>query len=215
MHEATLRLEPGGPYGAPTAGTDAVVELWCNDHCDLLAIRGEGGERVLAAIEDRVGVSDRIEREDRTLAITADCLREREGTIERHLGRHGCLLLPPLRYARGAKICRVLALDPADLTALYRDLVDERSVTVESKRSVDAPAVEDPFGADAGGAPALTDRQREVLLAAHDRGYYELPRETTTAAVGDAVGVGRRTAEEHLRRAERKILDAVVDRIGP
>lgn len=212
MHEVTLRLEPGGPYGAPTRGTDAVVELWCNDHCDLLSVRGDGGERVLAAIEERVGVRDRIERGGRTLAITAACLRTREGTVERHLERHGCLLLPPLRYARGAKICRVLALDPADLTDLYRDLVAERSVTVESKRAVDAPSAGDPMG---GPVPSLTDRQREVLLAAHEMGYYERPRETSTAAVGDAVGVSRRTAEEHLRRAERKLTDAIVERLRP
>lgn len=209
MHEATLRLESGGPYGEPTEHTDTTVELWCNDHSDLLSIRGDA-DAVLAAVETGVGIRDRIERDDRTLVVTAGCLQEQEGTVERYLRRHGCLLLPPLTYAAGAKICRVLALDPADLTDLYRDLVDGGSVTVESKHAVDEPPAENPGSALDAAIPTLSPRQRETLVVAHDRGYYERPRETTTAAIAAELDVGRRTAEEHLRRAERKVMDALV-----
>lgn len=214
MHEATLRLEPGGPYGEPTAGTETTVELWCNDHSDLLSIRGDASD-VLDAVENRVGVRDRIERGDRTLVVTAGCLREQEGTVETYLRRHGCLLVPPLRYGRGAKRCRVLALDPADLTTLYRDLLEERSVTVESKRSIDEPTVETPATGAGISRPQLSARQRDALTAAFDGGYYDLPRGTTTAEIATELGVGRRTAEEHLRRAERKIMTAVVPELTP
>lgn len=207
MHEATLRLEPGGPYGEPTAGTGTTVELWCNDHSDLLSIRGDASD-VVDAVEARVGIRDRLERGDRTVVVTTDCLRERGGTVEEHLRRHGCLLVPPLRYARGAKLCRVLALDPADLTTLYRDLLDVRSVTVESKRSVDDPVGEDPVSA--GPRPNFSARQHDALTTAYEGGYYERPRETTTADIATELGISRRTAEEHLRRAERKVMDALV-----
>ena len=210
MHEAILEIEPGGPYGAPTAGTDATVSLWCNDHCDLLAVRGEASEAVLEAIESRVGIRIRLERGDRTLAITDDCVRDRDDAIERYLGNHGCLLLPPLSYARGAKRCRVLALDPADLTAVYRDLAVDRSVNVLSKRSIETPEVERPMGMVPEPVGDLTDRQRSALLVAYEGGYYDRPRGITTAAIGRALGVGRRTAEEHLRRAEAKVMDAVL-----
>lgn len=214
MHEATLRLEPGGPYGEPTAGTETTVELWCNDHSDLLSIRGDASA-VLAAVADRVGIRDRIERDDRTVVVTAGCLREQEGTVEEHLRRHGCLLVPPLRYARGAKLCRVLALDPADLTTLYRDLLEERTVTVESKRSIDDPTVETPTTRANVGPSQLSPRQRDALAVAVERGYYELPRETTTAEIATELEVGRRTAEEHLRRAERKIMQSLVPELAP
>ncbi|MFC3957016.1 helix-turn-helix domain-containing protein [Halovivax cerinus] len=211
MHEATFRLEPAGPYGEPTAGTDTTVSLWCNDHADLVSIRGDPAA-VLAAVDERVGVSDRIDRGDRTLAVTADCLGEEGGTVDRSLRRHGCLLVPPLRYERGTKLVQVLALDPDDLTALYRDLVDESSVTVESKHSFDEPDT----GGDRGQSPfearpSLSPRQREAITIAHDRGYYERPREVTVQVVGDELGVTRRTAAEHLRRAETKVIDAYVD----
>ncbi len=215
MHEAIFHVEPGGPYGAPTAGTDATVELWCNDHCDLLTVTGADSDAVLSTIEARVGIRDRLEHDGRTLAITDACLRAAEGTVERYLRANGCLLVPPLEYARGAKICRVLALDPADLSGLYRDLTEERRVTVEAKRSIDDPPADDPLSALVDPVPSLSDRQRETLLAAHARGYYDLPRGTTTAELGDVLGVSRRTAEEHLRRGERKIMHSILDGLDP
>nr|WP_303650369.1 helix-turn-helix domain-containing protein [Halalkalicoccus sp. NIPERK01] len=58
--------------------------------------------------------------------------------------------------------------------------------------------------------PELTARQRETMVLAVENGYYELPRETTTETLADELGVSRRTAEDHLRRAERKIITSLV-----
>jgi predicted DNA binding protein len=213
MHGATFRLDPGGPYGAPTLATGATVELWCNDHCDLLDVRNDPDGRVVAAIEDRVGLRDRLVDDGRTVAITETCLKDERPTIEAFLQAHDCLLVPPLRYAEGAKFCRVLALDPADLTALYRDLVDEWTVTVEAKREIDTWSVEHPLVTLESVLPSLSDRQRETLLLAYERGYYEIPRRTTTADLAAELGVERRTAEDHLRRAENKLVDALAEHV--
>lgn len=48
----------------------------------------------------------------------------------------------------------------------------------------------------------LTDRQREVLDAALEVGYYDEPREATQADVADRVGLSAATVGEHLRRIE-------------
>ncbi|MFC4359668.1 helix-turn-helix domain-containing protein [Halobium salinum] len=215
MYEATFRIASDGAYAAATAGTDARIELWCNDHCDLLHVTGgdEAAEdAVLAAVRERVGVRDRLRGGDELVVVTDDCLREHEtGTVEAYLDRHGPLLLPPLRYARGAKVCRLLALDPASLTACYRDLVtDGFSVDVESKREVGSVAQDGPLLTLDEVLPRLTGRQHETLTTAVEQGYYEIPRRTTTEKVAAAVGVERRTAEEHLRRAENKLIAALM-----
>lgn len=212
MYEATFRIRGAGAYAAATAGTDARIELWCNDHCDLLHVTDGATERTLARVRERVGVRELLREPDELVVVTDDCLREREpATIERYLERHGCLLLAPLRYADGAKFCRLLALDPAALTACYRDLVaDDHDVTVESKREISAVGQDGPLLTPDDLLPALTDRQREVFATAYERGYYEIPRETSTAEVAHGVGIERRTAEEHLRRAENKLVAAVM-----
>lgn len=213
MHEVTLRIEPGGPYAAPTAGTDAAVELWCNDHCDLLAVRNDREGQVRAAIQGLVGIRDQLVDDGRMLVITERCLKAERRTVERHLERHSCLLVPPLRYAEGAKLCRVVGLDVEDLAGVYRDLQEEAAVEVESKRRVTTPTVEHPLVTLESVLPRLTERQREVLLLAYDRGYYAIPRETTTTAIADGLGVERRTAEDHLRRAENKLVDALAEHL--
>ncbi|MFC7081768.1 helix-turn-helix domain-containing protein [Halorussus caseinilyticus] len=207
MHEAVLGIEHPGAYAAATAGTDTTVELWCNDHCDLLHVGGAGGEAVVAHVERAVGVRERIADADERLLITDDCLKERDDDpIEATLAAHDCLLVPPLRYAEGRKWCRVLALDPANLTAFYRDVAAEFSVVVESKREVRSVRADRPLLTLDSALPDLSVRQREALLTATEMGYYRIPREATTAELASAMGVERRTFEEHLRRAENKLL---------
>lgn len=210
MYEATLSIEPGGPYGEPTAGTDVAVEAWCHDHCDLLEVRRDGDGAVVDAIADHVGVREYV-ADGRTVLITEACLKEQEPTIEGALHRHDCLLVAPLRYEDGAKFCRVLATEAQDLGALYRDLLDEGTVSVVSKREVSEPSLSHPVLDLESVLPSFSPRQRETLLAAHEAGYYEIPRGTTTAELADQLGVQRRTAEDHLRRAENKLVDAMIE----
>ncbi|WP_254822421.1 helix-turn-helix domain-containing protein [Haloglomus halophilum] len=56
----------------------------------------------------------------------------------------------------------------------------------------------------------LTERQREVLRAAIECGYYQEPREATHADVADAVGLTATTVGEHLRRIEATLMNEVV-----
>jgi len=57
----------------------------------------------------------------------------------------------------------------------------------------------------------LTDRQREVLNVAAERGYYDVPRSATHDEVAEALGCAPSTASEHLRKIESKIVDALTD----
>jgi predicted DNA binding protein len=213
MYEATFRIVGNGAYAAATAETEATVELWCNDHCDLLYVTEDATDEILTHVREEVGVQDRLQRPDEVVIITGECLKRHEGNlIETYLARHDCLLLPPLRYADGAKSCRVLALDPANLTACYRDLVDDEfAVAVERKREIETVAHDAPLLTLDGVLPDLSPRQRETFATAYDNGYYEIPRETTTTAIAEAIGVERRTAEEHLRRAENKLVAALIE----
>ena len=61
-----------------------------------------------------------------------------------------------------------------------------------------------------GDLPSLTDRQFEALAAAVDCGYYQDPREGTVTAVANALDCSTSTAAEHLRRAERRIMQSFV-----
>lgn len=213
MHEATFRIEGDGTYAAATAENDASVELWCNDHCDLLHVSNGATDEILEHVRDQVGVQDLLQQSTEIVIITSECIQKtRDDYIEKYLTRHNCLLLPPLRYDDGARFCRVLALDPAALTDFYRNLTEDGfRVDVESKREINSIRHNSPLLTLDSVLPEFTSRQRETLVAAHDHGYYEIPRKTTTTEIASEVGVERRTAEEHLRRAENKFIDSMLE----
>lgn len=52
----------------------------------------------------------------------------------------------------------------------------------------------------------LTDRQREYLIAAHNHGYFDVPRDSTLAEVADTLGVDPSSASETIRRAASRVI---------
>ncbi|WP_144799086.1 helix-turn-helix domain-containing protein [Halorubrum depositum] len=60
-------------------------------------------------------------------------------------------------------------------------------------------------------ARLLTDRQRELLLAAVDLGYYDVPRRATLTEVAEHVGIAKSTCSETLQRVERTVVREFVD----
>lgn len=55
----------------------------------------------------------------------------------------------------------------------------------------------------------LTEKQLRALRVAHANGYFAWPRDRTADEVADAVDVSTPTLTEHLRIAERKLLDEI------
>lgn len=60
----------------------------------------------------------------------------------------------------------------------------------------------------------LTERQRNALQAAYYAGYFERPRAATGGDVADSLGISQPTFSQHLRDAERKVLDALLANVG-
>jgi PAS domain S-box-containing protein len=59
---------------------------------------------------------------------------------------------------------------------------------------------------------ALTDRQSDALRTAYASGFFEWPRRASGEDVAEAMDISRSTFHQHLRAAERKLLDAFYDR---
>lgn len=57
----------------------------------------------------------------------------------------------------------------------------------------------------------MTDRQREVLRVAYTSGYYERPREKTGANIAEDLGISSATFSQHIRVAERNLLEILYD----
>ena len=54
----------------------------------------------------------------------------------------------------------------------------------------------------------LTGKQIEALSKEYDYGYYSTPRRITTESISATLGISRSTYEEHLRKAENKVIES-------
>ena len=57
----------------------------------------------------------------------------------------------------------------------------------------------------------LTEKQREVLELAVNRGYYEDGARITLKELADELGIARSTTGEHLKRAEAEVLKRAIN----
>jgi len=64
------------------------------------------------------------------------------------------------------------------------------------------------------GCRELSDTERETLETAVDGGYFESPRDATLGDLADEFDVSKPAASKNLRRAERKLIERVVDALG-
>jgi len=101
------------------------------------------------------------------------------------------------------------ALD-ADHRQIVADIIDSfpaAELVATRKRDREITTV----GRPGGVLDELTDRQREVLEAAYQAGYFAWPRESTAEEVAEALGLTSATLHGHVRKAEVVILSALLD----
>ena len=97
----------------------------------------------------------------------------------------------------------------ANLPRIVNRYTDGEGARLVSKETVAPPAelTNETRSSDA----SLTDRQREMLSAAHTSGYYEWPRERTAEEIADSFGISVSTFSEHLRAAHRAVVADYLD----
>jgi len=79
------------------------------------------------------------------------------------------------------------------------------TVSIASKREIDRADATHEDALD-----ALTDRQRTVLTAAYENGYFEWPRDASGDDLADALDIAPATFHQHLRAAHRNLLDELL-----
>lgn len=55
--------------------------------------------------------------------------------------------------------------------------------------------------------PGLTAQQRETLLRAYERGYYDVPRDVTAVDLAEEMGISDQSLSERLRRAHARLVE--------
>ena len=174
-----------------------------------LSVDGARPQDFAAVVEAATGVSDFRVIETREDGCSAS-VRVADGSLVRALIDHGATV----RDASAADgRVRVVADFPegTNVRPVADGLRDRfADVRLASKESVArSPRTESSLRD--GIADRFTDRQWAALSAAYHGGYFDWPRGSTAEEVADAMGVSSPTFHNHLRKAQRALLDGVFE----
>ena len=61
---------------------------------------------------------------------------------------------------------------------------------------------------------SIPSRQRELITLALEEDYFEIPRQTTLEELAEEMGITKTTASNHLRKAERSLMEFLVTYIN-
>jgi predicted DNA binding protein len=210
MYETSIRVKHECPYRKISERyPDLTIREWPLSDCQVLEITTETTptEELLDDISQIGTVLHESEDRDGYHVVTQSCLCSLEQSIIDRFEKHNCLYQSPTIYRQGWEHYTVVAFDDEDIRELLGDLRSDREIELLSKTSISETQIPHSMLAPANQLfENLTDRQLAALQLALERGYYEQPRKTSLRDLAEQTTVARSTYEEHLRKAENKLL---------
>ncbi len=121
-----------------------------------------------------------------------------QSSILEHLLKTNCVFIGPTVIRDGIENWHIMAPSREELQEAIASL--EKYADIAYIRNSDT----------AGSSEGLTDRQTAALAAAVEMGYFDSPRRASIEDVAARLGISPSTAVEHLRKAEKKVLESYV-----
>ena len=224
MFELFLRVQPSEKNEDPhnllsKKFPGARFALWCNDHTDILEIESDGLDSFQQIQKELEYYSTRYKSKiiDKTLcqdkfqlvARTCLCGSEDNITVGSVARANNFLQMPPPVFFGGWEYHRLVGFDDNDVRGLLKGL-DRVGKTEILHKGVTDGTTDKAFLLSLGSLFGnLTEKQMKALLAAVESGYYEIPKRTTADELATQLGQPRSTLEEHIRKAESKIVLAM------
>jgi len=210
LYEASFRLKHECPYREISERfPDLTIREWYLSDCQVLEISSAEAptDELLAEIR-KIGTVLHESIDDSGIhVVTQSCLCALEGSILERFEEHDCLYQPPTIHRQGWEHYTVIAFDETDVRALLQDLEADRDIELLSKTAITEQGVPHSMLAPVDRLfEDLTDRQLAALQLALEQGYYEQPRGTSLRELASRTSIARSTYEEHLRKAENKLM---------
>jgi len=218
MFDISLKLDHALPFSNLSKAFPSMsIQRWCNLEVDILEIdlAKEDAARIEATLRRMLkGLGARLIRINRysskALEAVVGCRCAIDNSSVAVIEWAGCIPVMPVNYKLGFEYCRMLAFTKGSLNSAMARLSKVSRLEIQSKsvvaRKSARGAITVPVDEFLG---SLTHRQLGAFMAAMQLGYYNLPKRATIEEIASRQGMKRSTYEEHLRKAELKILQAV------
>ena len=188
------------------------ITMWCVWEREMIHIPF-GGRSLKTDIEEYVKKIGRFIEEfmpsSDGLVLTLKCSCDLYKTVWQITERTHTSDVGPATYLDGWGYFRVIAFNEKDIKELFHELSKLGNVELLSKKSIHQDAIPLTVWAETFFSD-LTEKQMEALSKAYDYGYYSSPRKITTESISATIGISRSTYEEHLRKAENKVIQSLM-----
>jgi predicted DNA binding protein len=192
------------------------IWMWCNFVQDVYEIVSDSPEEFHGAVEEfrkLYDVLDETEISTNIRLITQNCVCSRETTVHDNIQELEILNLMPIYYTRGHEYYRLIAFRHEALAELFDRLTDHGfQVDVLEKVPFNG-MVSDSLITLSSLVGSLTDKQVDAIVAAYNSGYYQTPRRVNVQTIADRARVPRTTLQEHLNKAENKLISSIIPQI--
>lgn len=220
MFEVTFRAKHECPYVRfSEKHPDVRVVQWCNRRIDVLEIECRDIETFTRIAPDlqnlllwkggKVLRKSFAEKNMQVISKTCRDLRispSISGVVE----RNSCLEIQPVVYGGGWEAHKIIGFRERDYKKLFAELMSLGPVEVLRKRVYPEKSMIDTFAVSLSSVfHELTVKQTSAIAVALELGYYQVPKKVSTEQLAERGGVPRTTFEEHLRKAESKVLRAL------
>lgn len=192
------------------------IFIWCNRENDVVEVVVRNPDDYPLVVEEVrarpwMGVIEEMSDDRRLYLNVHECNCMKQDTIVRHIGELDILNIFPNIVENGWCYHRLIVFRHEDLKELLRRF-DDWGWVYKILRKV-------PFDGFVASSltlttdalfSGLTERQMEAVLTAHRHGYYNLPRDADVQTIAVKESVPRTTFQEHLKKAENKLVGALV-----
>ncbi len=217
--QISLKLKPSWEIVKLTEKHPSVsLMLWCNFNVDFFQLRSKNEAELKPAIvaflktRRKIGsvLQKKIDLGSNAAAFIMKCNHPRRDSVEDIMYKSSCLPLPPFLYQNGWFRLNTICFDEDKITNMISRLGRLGEVKIEDKKKVSLELLRENFLIPTSALVSnLTAKQAEALLVAVEQGYYHVPRRTKFEDISKKVSVPRTTYEEHVRKAEGKVINSV------
>jgi predicted DNA binding protein len=228
LYETAFRLQHDCPLNDfSREHPELVMSTWCNSSTDVFEVTRETD----ATYEEIQRDMDKMWKAMKTKPLRKSITGNGAQVVIQHCGcqsiaapvspvfeKHNCLELQPCIYKGGWEYYRFISFDEKDTRKVLSELERYCKIEMISRRAMAKGSVKDTMLVSTsqlfGG---LTRKQVQALIFAVENGYYQVPKKVTTEQMASKLKQPRTTYEEHLRKAEAKVIRSMAPYItmGP
>ncbi|UCE29236.1 MAG: helix-turn-helix domain-containing protein [Candidatus Bathyarchaeota archaeon] len=215
LFEVVLKVTHDCPFGNISRKFPSLKMFeWCNREHEVFEMIVPTQEDYAALMEEvskLSGIIDMFSDRGKVHLVTKSCYCSLENSVTSNIDACNLLHVAPIVYEQGWEYYRVIAFRHEDLEELLQRL-EKKGVIFEILRKVPF----DSFIASSLTLTAdalfsdLTGKQIDALLTAYRNGYYQLPRKADVKIIAFKERVPRTTFQEHLKKAENKLVAALI-----